>query len=372
MISTLVLGAALAAPAAPVPRDATPAPASPAPWVLYLKADQNGRIQLMSYKSVKVKGTRTVIENQNGKRIAKTVEEETTQIARTSFLLDERSAKFETAAGSNLNAGQVMKQTRDGIVVLVSADGKPVEKAWLQAVGEDAIVMTADNLSKSELPPVSSMRLSTAAPRLVLLGTDAEGKVKVTCNPNGNRNAAAPGRVVFINNGAGVQQIVLGGEPLIANPGQVAVEYKSKALEDVTFDAYDLSGKRVPRETALKRLRAGGLVLISGDNRIPDESYLKLFRGDLLVLVSPELLSVPLNPGVIPPGQPLPVPVARPVLRLAPALVPARPALVVPARPLAVPPKPADAPKPAADRVKPARAIRELPARAPVVPATPK
>ncbi len=366
MFSSLILGAALAAPAAPVPRDAAPAPANPAPWVLYLKTDPNGRIQLVSYTSQKVKVSRTVTENENGKPVTRQVEQEITRMVPSSFLLDEQKAKFTTAAGTELGAVQVMKQTRDGIVVLVSADGKPVDKAWLRAVGDDAVVMTAEGLAKSQLPPVTSMRLGTAAPRLVLLGTDSDGKVKIACNPSGNRNAAATaGRVVLINNGAGgVQQVFIGGNPVLPNSRTVAAEYPNKPLEAVSFEAYDLGGKKVAREAALKRLRAGGLVVLAGDNRIPDEAYLKLFRGDLLVLVSPELLNVPLNPGVAVPAQPLPVPVVRPAIRL----VPARALQPVPARPVPAPApaKPAAARKPAdavkAEGAKPARADRVLPA----------
>lgn len=66
-----------------------------------------------------------------------------------------------------------------------------------------------------------------------------------------------------------------------------------KPLTDVKFEAYDLTGKRVDKSDAMKRLEAGGLVLIAGDNRLPDSQYLKMFRGDLLVLVSPELVNAP-------------------------------------------------------------------------------
>ena len=53
---------------------------------------------------------------------------------------------------------------------------------------------------------------------------------------------------------------------------------------------YDLTGKSVSRAEALKRLKNGGFVLISGDHRLPDDAYLGAFKGDLLVLASPDLV----------------------------------------------------------------------------------
>ncbi len=374
MVSTLVLGAALAAPAAPVPPGATPAPTSPAPWILYLKSDQSGNIRLITYKTQKVKVTRTIMENQNGKPVTKTVEQEITRMVPTSFQLDQQSAKFTTAAGTSLDADAILKQARDGIVVLVSADGKPVEKAWLRAVGAGTVVMAADGLANSQLPPASSMRLATAAPRLVLLGTGADGKVQVTCNPNPSAPVQSS-RVVFVNNGAGVQQVVLANAGVASSRNQVAEKYPNKSLEDLNFEAYDLSGKLVPRESALERLRAGGLVLIAGDNRFPDENYVKPFQGDLLVLVSQELLNVPLSPGAVPAPVVQPA-LVRPALRLAPVLVPARPVQRAPAPAnKAVPAKPADELKPvdeAKPKAEPAKPVRLLPARvAPAVPRLP-
>jgi hypothetical protein len=68
-----------------------------------------------------------------------------------------------------------------------------------------------------------------------------------------------------------------------------------KPLADVKFDAYDLTGKIIPRGAALKRLAAGGLVLVAGDSRLPDDTYLKGFHGDVIVLVGSELV-LPVEP----------------------------------------------------------------------------
>ena len=114
------------------------------------------------------------------------------------------------------------------------------------------------------------------------------------------------------------------------------------------------------KDDTLKRLKAGGLVLIAGDSRVPDASYLKMFRGDLLVLISPELLNVPtgikskaagdliVQPGIAP--APAPALLVRPaVIQAAPFRVQVQPLIVAPAppaeKPVAPAPKPADKPK---------------------------
>ena len=114
----------------------------------------------------------------------------------------------------------------------------------------------------------------------------------------------------------------------------------AKRLEDLKFDAYDLSGKRVDREVALARLKAGGLVLVAGENQAPDPAYLGLFRGDLLVLAFTELTNSPTTavaPGiavrpvavvrVAPLAPPVPVP-APPAVKPAPAIAPVAPKAV--------------------------------------------
>ena len=137
-----------------------------------------------------------------------------------------------------------------------------------------------------------------------------------------------------------------------------------KLLSDVKFDAYDVSGKLIPRAEAINRLRAGGLVLLAGDNKLPDAAYLKSFRDDILVLVSGEFVfpqgmpnpyDMPVKSATAPPGPGRGDPVVRPApaiglvapavqLRVAPAVIQAVPIAPAPkpeAKPAA---KPAEKP----------------------------
>ncbi len=301
MFTSLLLGAALAAPGAPIPKDADPAPTGPAPWVLHLKADDTGHIQILVYKNQKVTQNRQVTETVDGKIVTKIVQETVDRILPNYVQLGAANPKFITAGGTTLTLDTVVKRAKDGIVVLLSADGKPVEKSWLRTVDPETLIISEEGLA-SQSAPRAIVAVPTAAPRLVLLGLDKDGRVQIAYNPstvNNNNNfggnmqfARGGGRVVFMNNGAGVQQMFMDDDGnFVQNP--VSAEAPIKSLEDIKFEAYNLNGKTVAKDAAMKRLKAGGFVLIAGDGRIPDASYLKLFRGDLLVLVSSELLNVP-------------------------------------------------------------------------------
>ena len=354
MFTSLLLGAALAAPGAPIPKDAAPAPTGPAPWVLYLKADDTGRTQILVYKNQKVTQNRQVTETVDGKPVTKIVQETVDRILPNYVALDATNPKFITAGGTTLTLDTVMKRAKDGLVVLVSADGKPVEKSWLRTVDPETLIISAEGLA-SQSAPRATVAVPTAAPRLVLLGIDKDGKVQIAYNPGSSNNnngnmqfARGGGRVVFMNNGGGAQQIFLPDDGnYVQNP--VSAEAPVKSLEDIKFEAYDLNGKTVAKDAAMKRLKAGGFVLIAGDSRIPDASYLKLFRGDLLVLVSSELLNVPTGlkgkAGVIVAPVALPVQAIQFKAALVrPAVIQAVPLRVQPLKeaPVAPAPKPAE------------------------------
>ncbi len=354
MFTSLLLGAALAAPGAPIPKDAAPAPTGPAPWVLYLKADDTGRTQILVYKNQKVTQNRQVTETVDGKPVTKIVQETVDRILPNYVALDATNPKFITAGGTTLTLDTVMKRAKDGLVVLVSADGKPVEKSWLRTVDPETLIISAEGLA-SQSAPRAIVAVPTAAPRLVLLGIDKDGKVQIAYNPGSSNNnngnmqfARGGGRVVFMNNGGGAQQIFLPDDGnYVQNP--VSAEAPVKSLEDIKFEAYDLNGKTVAKDAAMKRLKAGGFVLIAGDSRVPDASYLKLFRGDLLVLVSSELLNVPTGlkgkAGVIVAPVALPVQAIQFKAALVrPAVIQAVPLRVQPLKeaPVAPAPKPAE------------------------------
>jgi hypothetical protein len=297
MYPSLLFSAALIAPAAPVPRDAVPNPTGPAPRVLALKADDGGAVRVSGTIPTKVTVSNTffVIEQvvENGQTVQKQVQKQVEQDVVTSQYFDKSLADFNgtfaTAAGTPLTLDEVTSRVKGGATVLASADGKPVAKTWLKAVDPDTIVMVADGLSHAQVHAVGGVLPSTPMPVPTMLCADETGKVQAPCtsaplNANGAdfNDGAFAGRVV--RGRGGFRPI----DPF--GPQQMNAKVVHKPIADVAFEAYERSGKRVPRGEALKRLAAGGMVLVAGDNRMPDEAYLKVFHPDTIVLVGADLV----------------------------------------------------------------------------------
>lgn len=333
MSPTLLLSVALTVPAAPIPRDADNA-ASPAPRVIAVKADGAGAVRINGYipTKVTVSTTQFVIETvvENGKQVQKQVQKQieydtvTTQYFNKT--LADFGGKFTTAEGTALTVDEATARVRGGATLLASSDGKPVSKSWLRTVAPDTVVMIADGLSHAQL-----YGSSTAPPRLARLATDANGTLVAACvgvvqNNNYYYDDLAfegrGGRVRFRNFDDGTGNYY-GNNP---TPAPVA----NKPLTDVAFDAFDVTGKRVNKSEALKRLAAGGTILVAGDNRMPDETFLKAFKDDVLILIGQELILpiVPVDQTTKKKAEEKPM--AAPVAPIAPMIAPAvRPAIAV-------------------------------------------
>jgi hypothetical protein len=376
MIPSLLVAAAITAPAAPIPKDASPNITGPAPRVVAVKADGNGSVWIHAQVWQKQKVTQQFFANENGKQVLKQQEVEQNVATYIQKTLGEFGGRFSTADGTVLSTEDATRRVKDGATLLVTADGKPIGKGWLRAVQGDTVVMQAEGLAHAQFQynvynPANSQLPTTAAPRLVLLRTDDSGAVKLAVNSLGDN--ANNGQIYYDQLGGGR---MIGGRAVMVQGAINVTSYSApsgitgtatgeKLLTDVKFDAFDTNGKRVPKAEAYKRLKAGGLVLVAGDTQFPDRHYLTGFRDDILVLVSGEFvfhqgqpnpydMPVKTTPDAPPgPGKPAmpPPPIAVPAigvvapaiqLRAAPMLVkPPAPAIAPAAKPVA---KPAEKP----------------------------
>ena len=334
--SLLVAAAVTAAPGAPIPKDAVPNTTGPAPRIVAVKADGSGSVWITAQVWEKRKVQQQFFVIENGQQVMKQQEVEQNFANHIHKSIADFGGKFTTADGTVLTTEQATKRVKDGATLLVTADGKPVDKGWLRAVGNDTVVMIAEGLAHAHFQynqynnQGNSPLPTTAAPRLAMLCTDDAGAVKVDVNPNGGNAYSGP--VYYDDFGRG--RMIRGGKMAMQaaaidfDGGYYAPQTNSKPgpdgkrlLSDVKFDAYDTTGKLVPRSEAIKRLQAGGLVLLAGDNKFPDAEYLKAFREDVMVLVSGEF--------VFPQGQPNPY--DMPVKSATPAPRPGKPAPPAPA-----------------------------------------
>ncbi len=338
MYPSLVLSAALVAPAAPVPRDTAPDTPGPAPRVLAPKADANGAVRVIGSIPTKVTVTQThfVLENvvENGQQVQRQVQKQVEQDIVTSQYfnktLAEFNGKFATADGTPLTADEATARVKAGAPLLASADGKPVARSWLRAAAPNTVVMIAEGLSHAQPQwGVGTMVASTPAPRLVMLGTDASGKLMAPCTSQPvSVNTAVYYDEAWEGGGlGGGRRVIRGFDGGYYGPVPSDAKVVYKPLAEVKFDAYDASGKLVSTAEVMKRLAAGGLVLVAGDNRLPDEAYLKGFREDVLVLIGADLV-LPVQPvdqtrkkDAKADAKAQPVPAALPVAPAPPVLV---------------------------------------------------
>jgi hypothetical protein len=325
MYPSLLLSAALVAPAAPLPADANAGPAGPAPRVLALKADAGGTVRVVGNTPMKVTVTNTYFVIENNQQVQKQVEQDVLTSQYFNKTLAEYNAKFTTADGTPLTPEEAAARVKRGATVLASSDGKPVSKAWLRAAAPDTVVMVAEGFAHAQLSGGGEPLPATPAPQLALLGTDERGRVLAPCtsrpvNPNAGTyygNVQFEGKAAF--RGARIRNFDSGFYPQQVMDAKVVL----KPLDEIKFDAYDRDGKLIPRSEVLKRLAAGGLVVVAGDNRMPDGTYLKGLRDDVMILAAPELVLpvAPIDqtkkkdPKKDHPAQPVPVaPAAKPAI----------------------------------------------------------
>jgi hypothetical protein len=338
-----------------------------------VKANEGGGVTIIAtvYEKRKVQQQFFVIEN--GKQVMKQQETEVMTQTYIQKELGEFGGKFKTADGATLTPEQATKRVKDGATILITADGKPIDPGWLRVVGTDTVVMFTSELAQAHFQYGHSALPSTPNPRLVMLGTDSKGNVRIPVNPNGANVAYYDEFGGFQNNvrvfrggGMGGRMVVMNGNIMPVDgdgsdptPTKPAGADGKKPLEDIRFDAYDLTGKLIPKAEAMKRLKAGGLVLFAGDNRFPDTEYLKAFREDMIVLVSAEFVFPPGTPNPFDaPAKQVAPPAVKPAAPAAPQAAIA-PAVQIQVAPVLIPLKAVPVPAKEAPAAKPAEKAKE-------------
>lgn len=151
MFTSLTLALALAAPVPPVAPAPTPA-AGPAPRLVELKPADDGKVTVTVNRPAQAAGGVVVIggiggANPNGGPIQVQVQGD----APKGVPLDEvKDLTVTTAGGKEVEVKDAMKQLAKGGVVVISADGKKVDPAYLKALKDDVLVLASPELVASE------------------------------------------------------------------------------------------------------------------------------------------------------------------------------------------------------------------------------
>jgi hypothetical protein len=151
MLTSFVLSMALAAP---VPAPAPPTASGPAPRMLELKASPDGKVTITAYRTEMVKVQVVQIVAGGG---TETVTREVPVTKPTVVGLGEvKELKVNTADGKKVEVADAVAKLKEGGVVVVSADGKPVSPNFLKALKDDVLVLSAPELVAPQpiAPPI--------------------------------------------------------------------------------------------------------------------------------------------------------------------------------------------------------------------------
>jgi hypothetical protein len=142
MLTSFVLSMALAAPVPPPAP--TPAPSGPIPQLMELKPDANGKLMVMvARKEVhEVRVGNNVAPGGNAPAVIK--REVVTH--RMVELSEVKDLTITTADGQKVELADALKTLKDGGVVIVSSDGKPVSPAHLKLFKDNVLVLVSPEL----------------------------------------------------------------------------------------------------------------------------------------------------------------------------------------------------------------------------------
>ena len=147
MLPSLLVAAAITAPAAPIPKDAVPNAAGPAPRIVAVKSDANGTVWITAQVWEKRKVSQQFFVLENGKQVMKQQEVEQTFPNYIHKAIGEFGAKFHTADGMALSTEDATRRVKGGATLLVTSDGKPINRIWLRAVEGETVVMQVEGLA---------------------------------------------------------------------------------------------------------------------------------------------------------------------------------------------------------------------------------
>ncbi len=146
MFTAFVLSMALANPLPPGAQPAA-APSGPAPRLMELKADANGKVMIHILRTEIVKAKVAKADGGEG-----TVEVPVTKPAVVD-LSEIKDLKITTADGKKVEVADAVKKIKDGAVVVISADGKPVGPAFLKVLKDDALILASPELAGATAAP---------------------------------------------------------------------------------------------------------------------------------------------------------------------------------------------------------------------------
>ncbi len=149
MFPAFGLTLALLAPGAPIPKDV--APAGPAPYILNLKSEDDGKVRFSVRRTEKVKVTEVKIQlGPNNQQVPVQVEREvavTTQVRVE--LADLKDVKVYGVDGKEIDLKEAGKKLNEKTMAIASSNGANVDPAFLKLFKDDVLVLVSPDLQPS-------------------------------------------------------------------------------------------------------------------------------------------------------------------------------------------------------------------------------
>jgi len=143
---TTLMTAALLVPAAPVPRDT--APTGPAPYILNLRAGNDGEVTVTVTRTEKQKVMMIqAVGGPNGAQVIQQVGKEVPVTLMFALgLADLKDLKVFSADGKEVAIKDAVKKVNDGGLFVASANGKKVDASYLKLFKDDVLVFVSPDL----------------------------------------------------------------------------------------------------------------------------------------------------------------------------------------------------------------------------------
>ena len=146
MFPAFYLTIALLAPGAPIPKDV--APAGPAPYILNLKSENDGKVRFSVRRTEKVKVTEVTIQlGPNNQQIPVQVEREVSVTTQVRVELAElKDVKVYGADGKEIDLKEAGKKLNEKAMAIASSNGAKVDPAFLKLFKDDILVLVSPDL----------------------------------------------------------------------------------------------------------------------------------------------------------------------------------------------------------------------------------
>jgi hypothetical protein len=139
----LLLSAALHAPAYPPPPKTETKPLGPAPKLVLLNLDSDGKVRIQAIVTETRKTT--VMRVVNGKQETSTVDQEFRRHTNVPLSELEKLTVY-TADGKEVNRATALEKLASGGLVVVTTNGEKVDPTYLKAFKDDTLVLVSPQL----------------------------------------------------------------------------------------------------------------------------------------------------------------------------------------------------------------------------------